>query len=117
MWLENLDFAGPGQGWRLTEAGETALGGRLQVRDEAGTHQVTGVRTALGHAYGGGSQYFSMWVVSATPRWGATWRLASIPGGRCGVCDRPASSVRLGAFVLADGHVPAWSRGYLNGLT
>ena len=23
MWLENLGFAGPGEGWRLTEAGET----------------------------------------------------------------------------------------------
>jgi hypothetical protein len=37
--------------------------------------------------------------------------------GRCGVCDRPAPSVRLGAFVLADGHVPAWSRSDLNELT
>jgi acetyl-CoA C-acetyltransferase len=26
---------------------------------------VPGARTALGHAYGGGSQFFSMWVVSA----------------------------------------------------
>ncbi|MDT5260540.1 MAG: acetyl-CoA C-acetyltransferase, partial [Mycobacterium sp.] len=28
-------------------------------------HQVPGARKALGHAYGGGSQYYSMWVVSA----------------------------------------------------
>ena len=27
MWLENLGFAGPGEGWRLTEAGETEIGG------------------------------------------------------------------------------------------
>jgi len=94
MWLENLGFAGPGEGWRLTEAGETRIGGRLpvnpsggvlcsnpigasgllrfaeaalQVMGKAGDHQVAGARTALGHAYGGGSQYFSMWVVSATP--------------------------------------------------
>ncbi len=94
MWLENLGFAGPGEGWRLTEAGETAIGGRLpvnpsggvlcsnpigasgllrfaeaalQVMGKAGEHQVAGARTALGHAYGGGSQYFSMWVVAATP--------------------------------------------------
>ena len=94
MWLENLGFAGPGEGWRLTEAGETQLGGRLpvnpsggvlcsnpigasgllrfaeaalQVMGKAGDHQVAGARTALGHAYGGGSQYFSMWVVAATP--------------------------------------------------
>jgi acetyl-CoA C-acetyltransferase len=26
--------------------------------DKAGDHQVAGARTALGHAYGGGSQYF-----------------------------------------------------------
>jgi acetyl-CoA C-acetyltransferase len=94
MWLENLGFAAEGQGWRLTEAGETEIGGRLpvnpsggvlssnpigasgllrfaeaalQVMGKAGAHQVPGARTALGHAYGGGSQYFSMWVVAATP--------------------------------------------------
>ncbi len=93
MWLENLGFAAPGDGWRLTAAGETALGGKLpvnpsggvlssnpigasgllrfaeaamQVMGKAGAHQVAGARTALGHAYGGGSQYFSMWVVSST---------------------------------------------------
>jgi acetyl-CoA C-acetyltransferase len=94
MWLENLGFAAPGEGWRLTEAGDTAIGGRLpvnpsggvlcsnpigasgllrfaeaalQVMGKAGDHQVPGARVALGHAYGGGSQYFSMWVVAATP--------------------------------------------------
>jgi acetyl-CoA C-acetyltransferase len=94
MWLENLGFAAPGEGWRLTEAGETAIGGRLpvnpsggvlcsnpigasgllrfaeaalQVMGKAGAHQVPGAAVALGHAYGGGSQYFSMWVVAATP--------------------------------------------------
>ena len=94
MWLENLGFAAPGEGWRLTEAGETEIGGRipvnpsggvlssnpigasgllrfgesaLQVMGKAGEHQVPGARTALGHAYGGGSQYFSMWVVADTP--------------------------------------------------
>jgi acetyl-CoA C-acetyltransferase len=94
MWLENLGFAAPGEGWRLTEAGETEIGGRipvnpsggvlssnpigasgllrfaeaaLQVMGKAGAHQVPGAHTALGHAYGGGSQYFSMWVVADTP--------------------------------------------------
>ncbi len=94
MWLENLGFAEPGQGWRLTEAGETEIGGKLpvnpsggvlssnpigasgllrfaesalQVMGRAGEHQVDGARTALGHAYGGGSQFFSMWVVASTP--------------------------------------------------
>ncbi|MCW2784795.1 MAG: Acetyl-CoA acetyltransferase [Marmoricola sp.] len=92
MWLENLGFAAPGDGWKLTEAGETAIGGKipfnmsggvlssnpigasgmirfaeaaLQVMGEAGEHQVDGARKALGHAYGGGSQFFSMWVVGA----------------------------------------------------
>ena len=40
----------------------------LQAMGKAGeAHQVPG-RTALGHAYGGGSQFFSMWIVSSTPR-------------------------------------------------
>jgi acetyl-CoA C-acetyltransferase len=94
MWLENLGFAEPGTGWQLTESGTTAIGGRLpvnpsggvlssnpigasgllrfaeaalQVMGKAGAHQVDGARVALGHAYGGGSQYFSMWVVASTP--------------------------------------------------
>ena len=37
----------------------------LQVMGEAGEHQVDGARKALGHAYGGGSQFFAMWVVGA----------------------------------------------------
>lgn len=92
MWLENLGFAAEGEGWKLTESGETAMDGRLpvnpsggvlssnpigasgmlrfaeaamQVMGRAGEHQVANARTALGHAYGGGSQYFSMWVVGA----------------------------------------------------
>lgn len=93
MWLENLGFTDPGHGWKLVEAGETRIGGRLpvnpsggvlcsnpigasgmlrfaeaamQVMGRAGEHQVAGARTALGHAYGGGSQFFSMWVVSSS---------------------------------------------------
>jgi acetyl-CoA C-acetyltransferase len=90
MWLENLGFADIGEGWKLTEAGVTAMDGDLpvncsggvlcsnpigasgmlrfaeaamQVRGQAGEHQIEGVRVALGHAYGGGSQFFAMWVV------------------------------------------------------
>ncbi len=96
MWLENLGFAPEGEGWKLTEAGETAIGGRIpfnpsggvlssnpigasgmirfaesaiQVMGKAGDHQVEGARKALGHAYGGGSQYYSMWVVGADKPW------------------------------------------------
>ena len=90
MWLENLGFVPEGDGWKMTEKGATALDGELpvnmsggvlstnpigasgmlrfaeaamQVRGQAGEHQVDGARTALGHAYGGGSQFFAMWVV------------------------------------------------------
>ena len=37
----------------------------LQVRRAAGEHQVDGARRALGHAYGGGSQFFARWVVGS----------------------------------------------------
>lgn len=92
MWLENLGFAAEGEGWKLTENGTTQMDGALpvncsggvlstnpigasgmirfgeaamQVRGQAGDHQVDGVNTALGHAYGGAAQFFAMWVVGA----------------------------------------------------
>ncbi len=92
MWLESLGFAEEYAGWKLTESGATAMDGRipvncsggvlssnpigasgmlrfgeaaLQVRGAAGEHQVDGARRALGHAYGGGSQFFAMWVVGS----------------------------------------------------
>ncbi|MDP9846366.1 thiolase domain-containing protein [Streptosporangium lutulentum] len=92
MWLENLGFAAEGEGWKLTESGATALDGdipwnasggvlssnpigasglirfaeaALQVRGMAGDHQVDGARRALGHAYGGGAQFFAMWMVGS----------------------------------------------------
>ena len=37
----------------------------LQAMGRAGAHQVDGVKNALGHAYGGGAQYFAMWIVSS----------------------------------------------------
>ena len=95
MWLENLGFAAEGTGWRLVQDGVTALDGELpinmsggvlssnpigasgmlrfleaanQVRGTAGDHQVKDAQRALGHAYGGGSQFFAMWVVGAEKR-------------------------------------------------
>jgi acetyl-CoA C-acetyltransferase len=92
MWMENLGFAEEAEGWRMTYEGVTALDGAfpvnmsggvlssnpigasgmlrfaeaaLQVRGLAGEHQVDGARIALGHAYGGGSQFFSMWIVGS----------------------------------------------------
>jgi acetyl-CoA C-acetyltransferase len=92
MWLENLGFCEEGEGWRMTMEGKTRIGAELpinpsggvmctnpigasgmlrfaeaalQVRGMAGAHQVEGAKTALGHAYGGGSQFFAMWVVSS----------------------------------------------------
>jgi acetyl-CoA C-acetyltransferase len=92
MWMENLHITGDGEGWKMTDTGATRLDGdfpvnmsggvlssnpigasgmirfaeaALQVRGQAGEHQVDGARTALGHAYGGGSQFFAMWIVKA----------------------------------------------------
>lgn len=94
MWLENLGFCEQGEGWKLTEAGATALDGdiptncsggvmstnpigasgmirfaeaAMQIRGQAGAHQIDGAKKALGHAYGGGSQFFAMWVVGDKP--------------------------------------------------
>ena len=92
MWLENLQLFECG--WRAVDEGKTEIGGTLpinasggvlssnpigasgmlrfaeaalQVRGMAGDHQIDGARNAMGHAYGGGSQFFSMWVVSSQP--------------------------------------------------
>jgi acetyl-CoA C-acetyltransferase len=92
MWLEGHLITREGEGWKLTEAGETELDGRFpvnmsggvlssnaigasglircleaanQVRGTAGDYQVDGARVALGHAYGGAAQYFAMWIVSS----------------------------------------------------
>jgi acetyl-CoA C-acetyltransferase len=95
MWMENLGFADLNKGWKMTLDGETAFEGRqpinpsggvlssnpigasgmlrfaeaaMQVRGSAGEHQVPGAKIALGHAYGGGSQFYSMWIVGAEKR-------------------------------------------------
>ena len=87
MWMENLGFAPVNEGWKMVYEGATALDGDLpvnmsggvlssnaigasgmvrfaeaamQVRRQAGEHQLDDVKVALGHAYGGGSQYFSL---------------------------------------------------------
>ncbi|MXW58480.1 MAG: thiolase domain-containing protein [Acidimicrobiia bacterium] len=93
MWLESLGFCEIGDGWKLVEEGATHLDGgdlpvncsggvlssnpigasgmirfaeaALQVRGMAGDHQVDGARKAFGHAYGGGAQYYAMWIVGA----------------------------------------------------
>jgi len=94
MWMENLHFAPEGEGWKMTYEGATAMDGDLpvnmsggvlssnpigasgmlrfaevanQIRGEAGEHQIDGVKKGLGHAYGGGSQYFAMWIVGDRP--------------------------------------------------
>jgi acetyl-CoA C-acetyltransferase len=94
MWLEGHLICDEGQGWKMTDAGETELegdfpvnpsGGVLssnpigasgmircleaasQVRGTAGGYQVDGAHVALGHAYGGAAQYFAMWIVASEP--------------------------------------------------
>ena len=92
LWLENLGYCADGDGWKPTESGATAADGDIpwnpsggvlssnpigasgmirfaevaqQVRGEAGDYQVDGAKLALGQAYGGGSQFFAMWVVGS----------------------------------------------------
>jgi acetyl-CoA C-acetyltransferase len=92
MWMENLGFCGQGEGWKMVESGATEMTGdlpvncsggvlstnpigasgmirfaeaALQVRGQAGEHQIDGVRRAFGHAYGGGSQFFAIWILGA----------------------------------------------------
>jgi acetyl-CoA C-acetyltransferase len=94
MWLEGHDIAGPGEGWKMVESGDTEITGSfpvnpsggvlstnaigasgmvrfaeaaLQVRGLAGEHQVDGARTALAQAYGGAAQYFAMGVLRSQP--------------------------------------------------
>ena len=90
--MEGMLITEPNEGWKMTYEGATALDGdfpvnmsggvlstnpigasglirfaeaALQVRGLAEAHQVDGAKKALGHAYGGGSQYFSTWIVSS----------------------------------------------------
>ena len=91
MWMENLAFAPEGEGWKMTDSGATAFDGdmpinpsggvlssnpigasgmlryaeaAMQIREQAGEHQIDGVRTAMGHAYGGGAQFYSMCILT-----------------------------------------------------
>jgi acetyl-CoA C-acetyltransferase len=93
MWLEGHDIAGPGEGWKMVDSGETDITGNFpvnpsggvlssnpigasgmlrlaeaanQVRGQAGEHQVPGAKTALGQAYGGNAQYFAMAVFKSS---------------------------------------------------
>jgi acetyl-CoA C-acetyltransferase len=94
LWYENLGLAETGAGWRLLESGATELEGEIpvnpsggvlstnpigasgllrmleaaeQVRGRCGEHQVDGARLALGHAYGGASNYFAMMAFGSEP--------------------------------------------------
>jgi acetyl-CoA C-acetyltransferase len=90
--MEGLLFAEEGEGWKMTESGATQMTGDLpvncsggvlstnpigasgmirfgeaamQVRGQAGDHQVDGAKVALGHAYGGAAQFYAMWIVGS----------------------------------------------------
>jgi len=94
MWLEGHLICDEGEGWKMTDSGATEISGDFpvnmsggvlssnpigasgmircleaasQVRGTAGDYQVDGARVALGHAYGGGANYFAMWIVSSEP--------------------------------------------------
>jgi acetyl-CoA C-acetyltransferase len=91
MWAEGLTFCEKGGGGRLTESGNTKMGGSmpmnpsggclsahaviaaglirmaeaaLQVRGEAGNRQVEGVKTALAHGVNGPcGQSHCVWIL------------------------------------------------------
>jgi acetyl-CoA C-acetyltransferase len=92
MWLEGHLIAEEGEGWKMTEGGDTELHGSFpvnmsggvlssnpigasgmircleaarQVSGKADAHQVDDAKIALGHAYGGAAQYFAMWLCSS----------------------------------------------------
>ena len=93
MWLEGHDIAPLGDGWKMTEQGETEMTGAfpvnpsggvlssnpigasgmlrmaeaaLQVRGQAGEHQVKIKHgKTLAQAYGGNAQYFAMAIFGA----------------------------------------------------
>jgi len=94
MWLEGHLICDEGQGWKMTDAGETEIDGDFpvnpsggvlssnaigasgmircleaasQVRGTAGAYQVDGAKVAIGHAYGAMAQYFAMAVLSSSP--------------------------------------------------
>jgi acetyl-CoA C-acetyltransferase len=94
MWLEGHEIAGPAEGWKMVDSGDTELTGSFpvnpsggvlssnpigasgmlrfleaaqQVRGLSGEHQVHGARTALAQAYGGAAQYFAMGIFRSTP--------------------------------------------------
>jgi acetyl-CoA C-acetyltransferase len=93
MWLEGHLIAEKGEGWKMVERGDTQLGGSfpvnmsggvlssnpigasgllrfaeaaMQVRGQAGEHQVDGAKVAVAQAYGASAQYFSMWIVGSS---------------------------------------------------
>ena len=93
MWLENLGFADEGEGWKLTRgrrhrrstatcrstaraaccrptrsarrACSASPRRRCRCAARPASTRSTAPARALGHAYGGGSQFFAMWVVGA----------------------------------------------------
>ena len=120
MWLENLGFMPEGDGWKLAGAGETAIDGKFPVNcsggvlssnpigasgcsasarrrsrwSAAGDHQVDGVRRALGHAYGGGSQFSQCGSPSGKPS------KLSFAGRRTRVCP-PLNRPIVGSWVTS----------------
>ena len=94
MGLEGHLITPEREGWKLTDSGDTEIGGRfpvnpsggvlssnpigasgmirfaeaaLQVQGKAGEHQIEGAEVSLGHAYGASAQYFAMAVLSSSP--------------------------------------------------
>ena len=95
MWAENMGLAERHCAWKDAQSGQNEIEGEMpinmsgglmsgnatgatgmirlmeaamQVRGQAGARQVAEAQLALGHAMGGASQYFSVWVVGSEKR-------------------------------------------------
>ena len=95
MWLEGHDIAGPGEGWKMVESGDTEID-RLVPGEPVGRRAVVEPDRRVGHAalrrgraarcagwpastrstaraprsrqaYGGAAQYFAMGILRSTP--------------------------------------------------
>ena len=131
MWLENLGFCADGRRLeahrvgrhrrstatsrgtrraaccRRTRSARRACSASPRPRSRCGarpaSYQVDGARLALGHAYGGGSQFFAMWVVgSESP---SAWATAA--GVAVLTMDfRPSATPKVAGPTARRDHLP-----------
>ncbi len=98
MWLENLGFAAAGEGWKLTEAGETEIGGSSRSTPLAGCSAP--IRSGRLGCSGSPNRRCRSWARQASIRWPGHGRRSGTPmaGARstspCGWSPTPRISIR-----------------------